>query len=195
MATPLCAEALGQLQHMAQRNLTSQSFMLQLSLVWILLQGWEAVWLCSLGAESHAAGHPNLTWLPPLWSSRDPVVRSAGLQLVAGFCSSRRGCAQLLPGLPTIAGSIWSAGLRSHIHACWLSNADLWNKCGIFRALYVLIIASCNYLNIVHYISFCNMHALQWFAAVCTSHPVATSYFTIFFHRSVYTTNFYNKTK
>jgi hypothetical protein len=70
------------------------------------------VWLCSLGAETHAAGQANLTWLPPLWLSRDPVVRSAALQLVAGFCSSHQGCEHLLSGLSTIAGGIWGAGLR-----------------------------------------------------------------------------------
>jgi hypothetical protein len=73
-----------------------------------------------------------MAWLPPLWSSRDLVVRSAALQLVAGFCSSRRGCAQLLPGLPSIAGSVWGAGLRSGVFArytvdSWLSGAD----CGL----------------------------------------------------------------
>jgi hypothetical protein len=81
--------------------------------VCFLLQGWESVWLCSLGAETHAAAHPDLAWLPPLWSSRDTVVRSAALQLVAGFCASRQACAQLLPGLPAVAGGLWSAGLRS----------------------------------------------------------------------------------
>ena len=63
------------------------------------------MWLCCLGAETHAVGHANLkTWLPPLWLSRDPVVRSAALQLVAGFFSSRQGCGQFLSGLSTVAG-------------------------------------------------------------------------------------------
>lgn len=77
-----------------------------------MLQGWETVWLCSLGAETHAAGQANLTWLPPLWLSRDPVVRSAALQLVAGFCYSRKGCEHLMSGLSIVAGGIWGAGLR-----------------------------------------------------------------------------------
>jgi hypothetical protein len=78
----------------------------------MLLQGWETVWLCSLGAETHAAGQASLAWLPPLWLSRDPVVRSAALQLVAGFCSSRQGCERVLSGLSTVAGGVWGAGLR-----------------------------------------------------------------------------------
>ena len=84
-----------------------------------LLQGWETTWLCCLGAETHAAGHANLTWLPPLWLSRDPVVRSAALQLVAGFCSSHRGCGQFLSGLSTVAGGVWGAGLRLEFAEMW----------------------------------------------------------------------------
>ncbi|XP_021941770.1 rotatin isoform X2 [Zootermopsis nevadensis] len=84
-------------------------------------KGWETVWLCSLGAETHAAGQANLMWLPPLWMSRDTVVRSAALQLVAGFCLSHQGCEYLLSGLSTIAGGMWGAGLSfllDHEEAC-----------------------------------------------------------------------------
>ena len=70
------------------------------------------IWLCSLRAERHPAGKANLSWLPSLWLSRDPVTRAAALQLVAGFCSTRKGCSQLLSGLPIIAGGVWGAGLR-----------------------------------------------------------------------------------
>ncbi|PSN54415.1 hypothetical protein C0J52_10976 [Blattella germanica] len=66
-------------------------------------KGWETIWLYSLGAETHVAGKANLTWLPPLWLSRDPVIRAAALQLVAGFSSTRKGCSQILSGLSTIA--------------------------------------------------------------------------------------------
>ncbi|KAJ9599098.1 hypothetical protein L9F63_010435, partial [Diploptera punctata] len=74
-------------------------------------KGWETIWLCSLGAETHAAGKANLLWLPSLWLSRDAVTRAAALQLVAGFCSTRKGSSQLLSGLPMMAGGVWGAGL------------------------------------------------------------------------------------
>ncbi|XP_069703739.1 rotatin isoform X2 [Periplaneta americana] len=74
-------------------------------------KGWEFIWLCALGAETYTTGRANLSWLPPLWLSRDPVVRSAALQLVAGFSCSLQGCGQLLSGLSSIAGGAWGAGL------------------------------------------------------------------------------------
>nr|CAD7257485.1 unnamed protein product [Timema shepardi] len=51
-------------------------------------KNWDAEWM-SVMTDSH------LLWLPYLWANRDPVVRAAGFQLVAGLCMSSRACVML----------------------------------------------------------------------------------------------------
>nr|CAD7446421.1 unnamed protein product [Timema bartmani] len=62
-------------------------------------KNWDAEWM-SVMTDSH------LLWLPYLWANRDPVVRAAGLQLVAGLCMSSRACVILQDGI-----DLWTAGI------------------------------------------------------------------------------------
>nr|CAD7425701.1 unnamed protein product [Timema monikensis] len=62
-------------------------------------KNWDAEWM-SVMTDSH------LLWLPYLWGNRDPVVRAAGFQLVAGLCMSSRACIMLQDGI-----DLWTAGI------------------------------------------------------------------------------------
>nr|CAD7412240.1 unnamed protein product [Timema poppensis] len=62
-------------------------------------KNWDAEWM-SVMTDSH------LLWLPYLWANRDPVVRAAGFQLVAGLCMSSRACVMLQDGI-----DLWTAGI------------------------------------------------------------------------------------
>nr|CAD7570235.1 unnamed protein product [Timema californicum] len=70
-------------------------------------KNWDAEWM-SVMTDSH------LLWLPYLWANRDPVVRAAGFQLVAGLCMSLRACVMLQDGIDLEQAATLLTNLTSH---------------------------------------------------------------------------------
>ncbi|XP_076347162.1 LOW QUALITY PROTEIN: rotatin homolog anastral spindle 3 [Tachypleus tridentatus] len=73
------------------------------------MDNWEIYWLHEENTGN--IRRLGLMWLLPLWTDRDPEVRTAGLGIASCLTVSLRGCHLLGEQLRQVSGGIWGAAL------------------------------------------------------------------------------------
>ncbi|CAG0881124.1 unnamed protein product [Darwinula stevensoni] len=96
-------------------------------------ENWLELWLYK-GELGSGPGHSltemnSLTWLVPLFTYRDPEVRTAGLTIALILSMKLRGRELLTRHLHQVAGGIWGAAFSfvlDHYEACMVREKALW---------------------------------------------------------------------
>lgn len=61
--------------------------------------------------ESWKNDAEDFLWLLPLWAHRDPIVRSAGLNIAAGLSRTKKGRIAIIKCFKFVPGGVWNAAL------------------------------------------------------------------------------------